>query len=110
MGRVAVNHWSANQRLVVRPGTDSIFVFVSRSRVCFANAWLAGQRWGPFAMPLPPTTTASVAAGMGSTEIRSHGRTAFGTRDDVIDLERIVRVGGLTAKPTRLLFAQHLLG
>jgi hypothetical protein len=41
MGRVAVNHWSANQRLesVVGPGTDSIFVFVSRSRVCFANAW-----------------------------------------------------------------------
>jgi hypothetical protein len=47
---------------------------------------------------------------MGSTEIRSHGRTACGTRDDMIDLERIVGVGGSTAKPTRLLLAQHLLG
>jgi hypothetical protein len=47
---------------------------------------------------------------MGSPEIRSHGRTAFGTWNDVIDLERIVRVGGLTAIPTRLLLAQHLLG
>ena len=75
-----------------------------------AKSWLAGQRCGPFAMTLPPTTTATVATGMGSPEIRSHGRTAFGTWNDVIDLERIVLMGGSTAIPTHLLFTQHLLG
>jgi len=47
---------------------------------------------------------------MGSAEIRSHGRTAFGTRNDVINLERIIRTSGFAADPARLLLGQHLLG
>jgi hypothetical protein len=47
---------------------------------------------------------------MGSTEIRSHGRTALRTRNDMIDLERIIDVSSFTAPPADRLLAQHLLG